>query len=138
MTDKRAILAANQAFYVAFSTGDFAKLAGLWADDDNISCIHPGWPVIVGRAAVIGSWRDILQSPGRPQITCHEPYAIVTGDSGHVVCIELVEAAPLAASNHFRLVDGGWRLVHHQSSPIAPSMIQAAGNEEQGTPGRVH
>jgi len=138
MTDKRAILAANQAFYVAFSTGDFTKLAGLWADDDNISCIHPGWPVIVGRAAVIGSWRDILQSPGRPQITCHEPYAIITGDSGHVVCIELVEAAPLAASNHFRLVDGGWRLVHHQSSPIAPSMIQATGNEEPGTPGRVH
>ncbi len=85
MTDKRAILAANQAFYVAFSTGDIAGLSGLWADDDNISCIHPGWPVIIGRAAVIGSWRDILRSPSRPQITCHEPYAIVTGSSGHVV-----------------------------------------------------
>jgi hypothetical protein len=75
MTDKRAILVANQAFYVAFSTGDIAGLSKLWADDDNISCIHPGWPVIVGHAAVIGSWRDILQSPSRPQITCHEPYA---------------------------------------------------------------
>jgi ketosteroid isomerase-like protein len=137
MTDKRAILAANLTFYVAFSTGDFTKLAGLWADDDNISCIHPGWPVIVGRAAVIGSWRDILQSPTRPQISCHEPYAIVAGDSGHVVCIELVEAAPLAASNHFRLIDGVWRLVHHQSSPIAASMVQTSG-EEQGPAGRVH
>jgi ketosteroid isomerase-like protein len=138
MTDKRAILAANQAFYVAFSTGDIAGLSKLWADDDNISCIHPGWPVIVGRAAVIGSWRDILQSPSRPQITCHEPYAIVAGSSGHVVCIELVEAAPLAASNHFRLVDGVWRLVHHQSSPIAPSMVQMASNDEPGPAGRVH
>jgi ketosteroid isomerase-like protein len=138
MTDKRAILAANQAFYVAFSTGDLAKLSGLWADDDDISCIHPGWPVIVGRAAVIGSWRDILQSSSRPQITCHEPYAIVTGSSGHVVCIELVEGAPLAASNHFRLVDGAWRLVHHQSSPIAPSMVQTAGGGEPGPAGRIH
>jgi ketosteroid isomerase-like protein len=137
MTDKRAILAANLTFYVAFSTGDFAKLAGLWADDDNISCIHPGWPVIVGRAAVIGSWRDILQSPSRPQISCHEPYAIVAGESGHVVCIELVEAAPLAASNHFRLIDGVWRLVHHQSSPIAASMVQTS-SEQQAPPGRVH
>jgi hypothetical protein len=137
MTDKRAILAANQAFYVAFATGDFAGLSKLWADDDNISCIHPGWPVIVGRAAVIGSWRDILQSPSRPQITCHEPYAIVAGSSGHVVCIELVEAAPLAASNHFRLVDGVWRLVHHQSSPIAASMVEAS-SEQHGPAGRVH
>jgi SnoaL-like domain len=138
MTDTRAILAANTAFYVAFSTGNLDAISRLWADSDNISCIHPGWPVIVGRAAVIGSWRDILQSPSRPQITCHEPYPIVAGDWGHVVCIELVEAAPLAASNHFRLIDGVWRLVHHQSSPIAPSMVQRSGDDQPGPAGRVH
>jgi hypothetical protein len=138
MTDKRTILAANRTFYVAFSTGNITELSRLWADDDNISCIHPGWPVIVGRAAVIGSWRDILQSPNRPHITCHEPYAIVTGTSGHVVCIELVEDAPLAASNHFRLIDGVWRLVHHQSSPIAPSTVETAGNQSPGPQGRIH
>jgi hypothetical protein len=119
MTDETAVIAANAAFYAAFAAGDFEEIARLWADDDDISCIHPGWPAIVGREAVVGSWRDILENPNRPQIACAEPYAIIDGDSGRVLCIEFVNAAPLAASNHFRRVNGAWRLVHHQSSPVA-------------------
>lgn len=119
MSDASAILAANAAFYAAFAAGDFAALTALWDERETISCIHPGWPAIVGRAAVIGSWRDILNNPARPQIVCAEPYAIVDGDHGRVICIELVDGAPLAATNCFRLVQGTWRLVHHQSSPLA-------------------
>jgi len=130
MTDKEAILAANAAFYAAFSGGTFKQLAQLWADDDDISCIHPGWPIIVGRTAVIGSWRDILSSPARPHIACQEPHAIVTGDSGRVLCVEIIAPMALAASNHFRRIDGVWRLVHHQSSPIAQTVSQAPGDEQ--------
>jgi len=119
MSDESQILAANAAFYAAFAAGDFAALAALWADRDGISCIHPGWSAIVGRAAVIGSWRDILANPARPNIVCADPHAIVDGDHGRVLCIELVDGAALAAANHFSRVDGAWRMVHHQSSPIA-------------------
>lgn len=119
MSDESQILAANAAFYAAFAAGDFANLAALWADRDGISCIHPGWPAIVGRAAVIGSWRDILSNPQRPQIVCADPHAIIDGDHGHVLCIELVDGAALAAANHFARIDGVWRMVHHQSSAIA-------------------
>jgi ketosteroid isomerase-like protein len=122
MSDETTIIAANAAFYTAFATGDFAALAGLWADDDSVSCIHPGWPAIVGRANVIESWRDILKSPERPQVVCAEPHAIIDGDQGRVICVELVEGVPLAATNHFKRIDGDWRLVHHQSSPIAQFM----------------
>lgn len=126
MTDERTIIAANAAFYEAFSTGDIEDLAGLWADDDNISCIHPGWPAIIGRTAVISSWRDLFDSPGRPQIVCQEPYAIIMGGCGHVLCIELVGPAALAASNHFRNINGIWRLVHHQASKIARTVGQVS------------
>ena len=71
----------------------------------------------VGHATVIGSWRDILDNPARPHIVCAEPYAIIDGDSGRVLCIEVVNGAALAACNSFRRIDGVWRLVHHQSSP---------------------
>ncbi len=133
MTDERTILAANAAFYKAFATGDIDDMARLWADDDNVSCVHPGWPAIVGRAAVIGSWRDILRSPERPDVTCQEPYAIVPGDHGHVLCIELVGGTALSASNHFRYVNGAWRMVHHQSGPIAQAPSQVPTHPQGST-----
>ena len=136
MSNDDAIIAANAAFYAAFASGDFAALAGLWADEDTISCIHPGWPAIVGRSAVIGSWRDILKNAARPQIVCAEPHAIVEADQGRVLCIELVEGTPLAATNHFKRIDGDWRLVHHQSSPIAQFLGET---DDPADPGRsVH
>lgn len=119
MSDERKIIAANAAFYAAFAAGDFAALSGLWASDDTISCIHPGWTAIVGHENVIESWREILKNPSRPQIVCAEPQAVVDGDHGRVLCIEFVDGTPLAATNHFKRVDGEWHMTHHQSSPIA-------------------
>jgi SnoaL-like domain len=137
MTDKSSLLEANAAFYAAFLRSDLAALERLWADDDDISCIHPGWPAIIGRTAVIGSWGDILLSAGRPQVTCHDPYAIVSGGDGRVICIELIDGAPLAASNHFKTVNGVWRLVHHQSSPIAQAVAEATRDDAPST-SRIH
>ncbi len=136
MSDVDAIIAANAAFYAAFAAGDFAALAALWADEETISCIHPGWPAIIGRTAVLGSWRDILKNPERPQIVCAEPQAIVTADQARVLCIELVEGTPLVATNYFRRIEGHWRLVHHHSSPIAQFLGET---DDPADPGRsVH
>jgi SnoaL-like protein len=140
MSDKKALLAANAAFYAALATGDVAALGLLWADDDGISCIHPGWPAIVGRAAVIGSWREILKNPDQPQIACHDPHPLMSGDGGdggHVICVEIVGGAPLAASNHFRLMGGTWRLVHHQSSPIAGT-VRAVPRDPPMSSNKIH
>jgi hypothetical protein len=126
MTGNQANLASNAVFYEAFLAGDLGRMVELWADDEGISCIHPGWPAIIGRAAVIGSWRDILLSANRPQVTCEEPYPIITGDSGWVLCVELIGSAALAASTHCRHINGMWRLVHHQSSSIARTVAQAS------------
>jgi len=137
MSEKSAIIVANAAFYAAFAAGDVAGMERLWADDDAISCIHPGWPAIVGRATVIGSWRDILRNPDRPQIVCAEPQAIVDGDSARVLCIEIVNGTALAATNHFRRTGSTWRLVHHQSSPIA-QIVEQAHDDPTGPSRRIH
>jgi len=119
MSDTDAILAANTAYYRAFSTGDAAAMGRIWAED-GVSCVHPGWTPLIGRAAVIESYRGILTSPNRVHIAHREDTAIVTGDEGRVVCIEIVEgSALLAATNFFRRIGGAWRMVHHQASPIA-------------------
>ncbi len=137
MSDTEQILAANAEFYAAFADGDAARMARLWADDESISCIHPGWPALIGRAEVIDSWREILRAADRPKIVCAEPQGIPDGDSARVLCIEIVDGAPLAASNHFRRIDGRWRLVHHQSSPIA-QLDDMLGEDPSVSGGRVH
>lgn len=129
MVDRNSLLAANAAFYTAFRSRDLTAMASLWAENDMVSCIHPGWPAIVGRMAVVGSWRNILSSEHSPVISCHDPYAIVSGEEGRVICIEKIGTVALAACNHFQRIDGCWRLVHHQSSPIAPQS-QGAGDPD--------
>ncbi len=119
MSDNDAILAANAAYYRAFSAGDVAAMSRIWAEE-GVSCVHPGWLPLVGRAAVIDSYRHILTSPGRVRIAHRDDTAIVTGDEGRVLCIEIVEGtALLAATNCWRRIDGAWRMTHHQASPIA-------------------
>src|SRR3972149_5721395 len=62
MSNEADILAANAAYYRAFVTADFAAMSRLWADD-NVSCIHPGWPALIGRTAILESYRPVLGNP---------------------------------------------------------------------------
>jgi ketosteroid isomerase-like protein len=121
MTDDEAILAANAAYYRAFFAGDFDRMCGIWAEE-QVSCVHPGWPVIIGRQPILESYRSILSNPGQEPIQQHNATALVSGEEGRVFCIEVVGGMALAATNWFRRIDGAWRLIHHQASPIATQM----------------
>lgn len=118
MSDEAALLAANRAYYRAFSAGDFTAMSDIWGEDD-VSCIHPGWPALVGRQAVLASYRDILRNPQQEPIQHRNETTILAATEGRVFCVEIVGEAALVATNWFRLVDGAWRLVHHQASPLA-------------------
>lgn len=118
MSDDAAIFAANAAYYRAFSSGDFAAMTRIWADD-GVSCVHPGWPALVGRDDVIESYRNILANQNRVRIAHQDDTVIAAGDEARVLCVEIVEGAALAATNLYRRIGGAWRMVHHQASPIA-------------------
>jgi len=40
------------AFYEALQQGDLEQLMACWADEDDIVCVHPGGPRLVGAAAI--------------------------------------------------------------------------------------
>jgi ketosteroid isomerase-like protein len=40
------------AFYEALQTADIDKLMACWADEDDVVCVHPGGPRVVGIGAV--------------------------------------------------------------------------------------
>jgi ketosteroid isomerase-like protein len=136
MTDDDAILAANAAYYHAFVAGDFDKMSGIWAEDD-VSCVHPGWPVLIGRQAILESYRSILRNPHQEPIQPHNATPMISGDDGRVFCIEIVGGMALAATNWFRRIDGAWRMIHHQASPIA-TQVETEPEPERPPPGRLN
>lgn len=119
MTVENALQAANRAYYEAFARRDAAAMEEIWAQAEDLSCVHPGWPPLFGRQAVLASFRDIFRNPGQMDVQRGRETLLEHGDDARVVCIEKVGDALLVATNCFRRVDARWRLVHHQASPIA-------------------
>jgi len=115
MSEREAVLFANEAFYVAFLSRDFSAMADAWARSATVTCIHPGWSLIVGREPVLDSWRGIFEGGNAPAITCCAPQAFVYGDAATVLCFEAVGGGYLIATNMFVREDGRWRMVHHQA-----------------------
>jgi ketosteroid isomerase-like protein len=115
------ILLANAAFYRAFNGGDADAMCALWAERAPIACFHPGSPALLGRDAVLGSWREILRGPPPFQLRCDRPAVQVLGDVAIVTCYEGNGSRPahLAATNVWVFEGGRWLMVHHQAGPLS-------------------
>ncbi|HRJ61551.1 MAG TPA: nuclear transport factor 2 family protein [Azospirillaceae bacterium] len=114
------ILAANKAFYKAFADRDLAAMEALWAKNHPVSCVHPGWPPLMGRDAVMASWRDVLSASEPMEIRVQDIGVQGFGDTALVLCGEILNSqAALSAANLFVREDGKWRIAFHQSGRIA-------------------
>ncbi|HKK15197.1 MAG TPA: nuclear transport factor 2 family protein [Gammaproteobacteria bacterium] len=120
--DNARLLAANQAFYDAFASGDFHTLSALWSRSDAVTVIHPGSRALHGRQAVMDSWEQILDTSGGSDIRCEDARAYVHGDYAYVICKEIFPVGRLIATNIFLREDGDWRMLHHQAGPDNQSM----------------
>ena len=100
--DESAVLAANSAFYTAFAAADIKAMEAIWARQDAVACIHPGWGLLAGRDEVIESWGRIFDN-APPDIICHDARAFLLGDTAYVVCLELMPQGVLIATNLFEM-----------------------------------
>jgi hypothetical protein len=122
------ILAANDAFYAAFSAGNVEGMDDAWARVAPVSCVHPGWPCITERDTLIKSWEAILDDP--PQVRFATDTVQMHGDVALVIGIEFIEDVMLATTNIFVREESGWKLAHHQSTPLAPDIeVVESGSE---------
>ncbi|MDE1148534.1 MAG: nuclear transport factor 2 family protein [Azospirillaceae bacterium] len=117
--DIQGVLAANRRFYRAFAERDVADMEKLWAKECEVRCVHPGWPALSGREQVMRSWRELLSNPGAPGVRHQGEQVSVFGDLGWVVCEEFVAETALVVTNMFMRGGDGWRMVHHQATPIS-------------------
>lgn len=114
------VLAANEAFYAAFSQGDVPRMSSLWASHAPVSCLHPGMQVLHGREAVLRSWQSILRVRPELPLRCLAARVQLVGNVALVTCYEAAGDGPghLAATNVFLQESGEWKLVLHQAGPL--------------------
>lgn len=131
-TATAAVEAANAELYAAFEAGDIDRMAALWADSDDIACIHPGGPVLRGRGTVLRSWSVIMANTDYIQFFLTDVEVSIANDIALVTCAENILTAAdestdastfahpgrVVATNVFRRESDGWRLLLHHGSPV--------------------
>ena len=115
-----------QAFYRAFETADIDAMMATWADDEEIICVHPDGPRLVGYEAVRGAWERLFAGDNRIAFRIDSALTLETvGLAMHSV-IELIHSpdgtprGAAVATNVFLRTPSGWRLVVHHASPSPP------------------
>jgi uncharacterized protein (TIGR02246 family) len=114
-------------FYEALREGDLEKLMAVWADDDEVICVHPGGPRVVGPRAIRAAFEAMFAN-GR--IHAH-PERVRRVHSLEAAVHNLVERIELAttegqrtgfvlATNVYLKTAQGWRMVAHHASPGTP------------------
>lgn len=138
MNDPRSIKASQAAlmvtaddteasFYDALQHGDLDKLMSVWAEDDEIACVHPGGPRAVGMVAIRASFESVL-SQGALQVTAEQVRRLETATCAihHVtekiqaMTPEGLQVAYVMATNVYLRTSQGWRMVLHHASPGQP------------------
>ena len=131
---------AESAFYEALTKADLDAMMSVWADDDDIFCVHPNGPRLSGVERVRESWRQIFASGQtlrfqlREQqqvqgmmLSVHSVYETIT------VAGEPRPRAPVIATNVYLRTERGWRMVAHHASP-APAAAGADPEPRRAAP----
>lgn len=119
------------AFYEALQTGDIEKLMACWADEDEIVCVHPGGPRVVGATAIRATFEAMFSNGSIRAWPEQARKTVGAGSAVHNV-LERVEVlgaegpahAWVIATNVYHKTAQGWKLVAHHASPGTTSEIQ--------------
>ena len=64
---------AEAAFYEALERADLEAMMSVWAEDEEIVCIHPGGPRLIGYASIREAWRRMFDGGARLQVRLSQP-----------------------------------------------------------------
>ena len=128
---------AENAFYEALERCDLEGMMAVWAEDEDIVCVHPAGGRLSGQDEVRESWAKIFAAGPRARLTIEHQVAI----SGMMLAVHSVferftipeakaeaQPAPIVATNVYLRTAAGWRMIVHHASP-APAQPQAAQPE---------
>jgi ketosteroid isomerase-like protein len=139
---------AENAFYEALERGDLDAMMAVWAEDEEIVCVHPGGERLTGQDQVRMSWAKVLADGSRVRVHISHQVAI----SAMMIAVHSVQEnfsvegergrqgtdlrpAPIVATNVYLRTGAGWRMIVHHASP-APGKAEAPRRE--GSPKILH
>jgi uncharacterized protein (TIGR02246 family) len=127
---------AENAFYEALERGDLEGMMAVWAEDEEIICVHPTGPRLSGPDQVRESWAKIFAGGAGPRVHITQQVAV----TGMMIAVHSVHEnftlegearaqVPVVATNVYLRTAAGWRMIVHHASP-APVQNEAAQPRE--------
>lgn len=123
---------AALAFYQAFEAKDVDAMMATWAEDEEIVCVHPGGPRLVGYEAVRIGWEQLFAGETKLSFRLDAIVIIETVGLAMQSAVEHVTVGndpeprgAAIATNVYLRTPSGWRIVVHHASP-APAIAVAA------------
>jgi ketosteroid isomerase-like protein len=119
-------------FYEALQHADIDPLMQVWADDEEVACVHPGGPRIVGLVAIRETFEAMF---ARGPVAAH-PERVRRLHSGDCAVHHVLERVQLPAesgeqrvawviaTNVYLKTALGWRMVSHHASPGGAGDVQ--------------
>jgi ketosteroid isomerase-like protein len=121
----------ERRFYEALQRGDIERLMSVWSDDEDICCVHPGGPRVVGALAIRATFESIFANgavDARPEkvrrLQTHSCAVHSVLEHVQMMSSEGPRSAWVVATNVYVLSALGWRLVAHHASPGSSQEVQ--------------
>lgn len=121
----------EQQFYEALQRGDIEALMAVWSDDDDIVCVHPGGPRVVGPTAIRAAFEAVFSNgpvdavPERVRrlqtLSCAVHSVL---ERVRVMTEQGPQSAWAVATNVYVKSAQGWRMAAHHASPGSPREVQ--------------
>jgi len=121
----------EQQFYEALQRADIEALMAVWSDDDEIVCVHPGGPRVVGAASIRASFEAIFANgavAARPDkvrrlqgLNCAVHSVL---ERIEIATDEGPQTAWVVATNVYVKSAAGWAMAAHHASPGSPREAQ--------------
>jgi ketosteroid isomerase-like protein len=107
-------------------------MEAVWAHDDSVECVQPGWDLLLGWDEVRERWERVFANTSRARVGLSGVRVRVEGGVGWVACTAHVttafadgfDEAVVQATNIFVLRDGAWLLAAHHAS-VLPSATES-------------
>ena len=121
----------EQQFYEALQRADIEALMAVWSDDDEVVCVHPGGPRVVGPAAIRAAFEAIFAN-GAIAVRPEKVRRLQTMNCAVHSVLERIEiptdegaqTAWVVATNVYVKSGGTWTMAAHHASPGSPREVQ--------------